>query len=387
MSCISDHSVYITGAAAVTPLGDLEQTWQALMEGRSALHPLNPRLREAFAFSGPAGSVTGTGQGCTGWNRLEILLDRLYDQLGHVQPLPQGTGLVLATTKGAVDELRRARDIPSLSMPGQPWNLADEISSHLDLSGPVSTVSAACASGTVAIIQAAARILAGEAPAMLVVGVDVLSRFVLNGFAGLQALSHTVCRPFDRHRDGLVLGEGAAVVLLSRNEPAKNAGEESMPLGLLAGWGISCDAVHITAPDRDARGLVAAVRSATLDVTRTVGAINAHGTATVYNDAMELQAFRQIWHTGETPVFHSVKGSMGHCLGAAGVIEACMALKSLEAGFIPPTAGLREPQEQGMNASGDTALPLAHQSVLSCNSGFGGINAAILLEGHGSPIH
>jgi len=197
----------------------------------------------------------------------------------------------------------------------------------------------------------------------------------------LQALSHTVCRPFDRHRDGLVLGEGAAVVLLSHAEPAGGAGEDSMPMGLLSGWGISCDAVHITAPARDARGLVSAIRSATLGVTRTVGAINAHGTATVYNDAMELLAFKQIWQMGEIPVFHSVKGSLGHCLGAAGVIEACMSLKSLAAGFIPPTAGLREPQEQGMNASGDTALPLGHQSVLSCNSGFGGINAAVLLEG------
>ena len=377
---MSKSRVFITGTAAVTALGNLNDTWQGLSNGVTALRPLDNTEQETFGFSGLAGLVDALDKDAAGHVRLKQLMELLRGELQPLLPLPQGTGLVLATTKGAVDELSEyslTSGVRLSSIPLQPWNLGEYTAELFDITGPVSTVSAACASGTVAVIQAAMRILSGETETMLVVGVDVLSRFVLSGFAGLQALSRTECRPFDRRRDGLVLGEGAAAVLLS-GSPVQETGNAPFPT--LTGWGISCDAVHITAPARDARGLISALKSAACHAGCRVGGINAHGTATVYNDAMELEAFRQVWGPGKSPPFHSVKGAVGHCLGAAGVIETCMAVRSLEEGMIPPTPGLDEPEDTDMHASGKHGIPLESPSVLSCNSGFGGINAAILIS-------
>ncbi len=371
-------AVFITPAAAVTSMGGLDETWEGLLKGRTGIRPLDDADAATFGFHGPASWLASLSGHASGIMRLEQLLFLIKDELEPFLPMPPGTGLVLATTKGAVDELSgfiSDSGPDPYTVPLQPWNLASFTAEMLDIKGPVSTVSAACASGTVAIIQAAMRIMSGEAETMLVLGLDVLSRFVLSGFASLQALSRTCCRPFDSARDGLVLGEGAGAVFLSaRPDIAEGRGLSAR----LSGFGISCDAVHITAPARDGRGLVSAIETATQSGTRPVGAVNAHGTATVYNDAMEIEAFRQVWD--EIPPFHSVKGSMGHCLGAAGVIEACVAVKSLEAGVIPPTAGLHEPADPAMNVSGEQELSLKAPSIVSCNSGFGGINAAILME-------
>lgn len=368
----------IAHCAAITPLGDLDSTWIALMHGRSALRCLDSVEEEAFSFKGRAGMVKGLTEMPGRYARLAGLLELLYDQMSNMMPLPPDTGLVLATTKGAVDEFTPGIGQSAMSAPGQPWNLAGEIAVRLGISGPCATISAACASGTVAVIQGAMRIMSGEARAVLVIGVDVLCRFVLNGFSCLQALSRSSCRPFDRRRDGLVLGEGAAAVLLADDEIMREHGAEVGAARVL-GWGMACDAAHITAPARDASGLVSAILSATENRTHTVGAVSAHGTATIYNDAMEITAFRNIWDERDHPPFHSVKGSVGHCLGAAGVIELCIAAMSLKAGMIPPTAGLEEPEAEHINASGTRALPLAYPSVLSCNSGFGGINAVVLM--------
>ena len=113
-----------------------------------------------------------------------------------------------------------------------------------------------------------------------------------------------------------------------------------------------------------------------------MGAINAHGTGTRFNDAMEITAFRQRF-AGNVPL-HSIKGAIGHCLGAAGVIEAAIAIKSLAAGQIPPTVGLEEPDKELGNLAGGTMFDLLHPSIISCNSGFGGINAAVMLTKAGT---
>ncbi len=377
---MSETAVHVAGFCAVTALGDMDDTWEGLQAGRSALRQPGAGRNGGFRCKGPVGAVQELNE-LRGEKRMKQLLRLLHYQITHALHLAPGTGLVLATTKGAVDELLLRQQgslaIPELKM--QPWNLARYIADQEGITGPVSTVSAACASGTVALVQAALRIVSGEVRAMLVVGVDILSEFVIAGFGSLQALSGSACRPFDRLRDGLALGEGAAAMLL--------AGEDS-PVGnghggkiLLKGWGMACDAVHITAPARDARGLVAALKMATSGVSAPVGAINAHGTGTVFNDAMEMRAFETLWpDCNRRPPFHSIKGAIGHCLGAAGVIEACISIKSLEAGVIPPTAGLREPAAPAMNVSGEQALALKAPSIVSCNSGFGGINAAILME-------
>jgi len=199
---------------------------------------------------------------------------------------------------------------------------------------------------------------------------------VTSGFARLHALARMQCRPFDHNRDGLALGEGAGALLLTTRAEAQR---RNLPiLAEVKSWGAAGDAGHITAPCRDASGLMRALDICTNGANLPVGAVNAHGTGTKFNDAMEMKAFRQKF-TSEVPI-HSVKGAIGHCLGAAGVIEAAVAVKSLAEGLIPPTVGMEEPDKELGNPAGAQSYDLVHPSIISCNSGFGGINAAVLLN-------
>jgi len=358
--------IVVAAAAAVTAFGDLEETWQGLLAGRSALAP--------GPLDGPLGKwPVGAVRGLRGRAGLDARQEELVNLvLGGLPEIPADSGLVLSTTKGAVDELLVEG---SGDWPGQPWSLGRRIADAGGLKGPVSTVSAACASGTLAIIDAAQR-LRGEndEKAVLVFGIDILSNFVVSGFARLHALAKEKCHPFDRQRAGLSLGEGAAALLLTT---ADEAGRRNWPvLAEVSNWGVSCDAGHITAPCRDASGLLRALDICTGNGRVRVGAVNAHGTGTRFNDAMEIKAFRRAW--GDSVPFHSVKGAIGHCLGAAGVIEAAVAIKSLEAGLVPPTVGLEEPDQELSGVTGERSQQLDVPSILSCNSGFGGINAAVL---------
>jgi 3-oxoacyl-(acyl-carrier-protein) synthase len=371
------REVYLTAGEILTCAGDSEGTWSALLSGRTALAPKN-----LAGFAWPLGIIPDLPDEGHGTSvRLDALFDRLFRTL---PPLEKETPLILATTKGAADELL---DPPS-SYQGQPWQIGEQVCKHLSLTGGNTTVSAACASSTIAIIQAALRIAGGECDQALVVGVDLISRFVLGGFASLKGLSPGGCKPFDTKRDGLSLGEGGGWLLLSnRRKPFNSMGCVLSPIG----WGITCDAVHITAPCRQGSGLIAAISQATSNMDVTVGGINAHGTGTVYNDAMELTAFNAIWGLSgksgmttqkyqEPPPVCSIKGGIGHCLGAAGIIEAILSLKSLETGVLPPTVGFMESATNTPLISGQEAIPLCSPSILSCNSGFGGINAALVFS-------
>ena len=154
------------------------------------------------------------------------------------------------------------------------------------------------------------------------------------------------------------------------------------PLGRILGWGVSNDATHITAPAQDACGLIMAIRQALKTANlneQNIAAINAHGTGTVYNDLMELNAFRQIFGKHGIPV-HSVKGSIGHTMGAAGGIEVALGLKALSAGVIPPTVGFSDPENGAEGLLSSEPKAIAGDCLLTTNSGFGGINAAIILS-------
>ncbi|GAB4335768.1 MAG: beta-ketoacyl-[acyl-carrier-protein] synthase family protein [Desulfobulbaceae bacterium] len=359
----------ITGCGALTALGDLDNTWDGLMAGRSGLRPTAiPGIPTVY----PMGRVDLPGVGYGSARRLAMLLDHSIGRFAADAPLPPDCDLIVSTTKGAADELLDNPEDPR----GQPWQLAEMIAGQAGCTGHLQTVSAACASGAIALIQAASRIIHGESASVLVVGVDLLSRFVTAGFDALKGMSETPCAPFDRERTGLSLGEGVGYLVVQEAQAARDAGR--IPLAAVSGWGISCDATHITAPSRTADGLIRVIEQATAGGTIPVGAINAHGTGTVYNDAMELTAFRSCWPDGAPPV-HSVKGALGHCLGAAGVIEAAIAVRSLREQVIPPCVGFHAGEDGANNISGTAPLPLAADTIFTCNSGFGGINAGIVL--------
>ncbi len=359
-------TIVVTAMGAITALGDLDDTWAGLLAGKTGLASLGEsELLHELPVGRVAGLTGPLGVKCR-------LVDLLNAALKPCPQLPEKTALVVSTTKGAVDELIGN---PAGPWQGQPWDLADDLARRLGISGEKITVSAACASGTLAIINAAQRLLAKECDVVLVVGVDLLSRFVLAGFAKLQALSDEPCKPFDRERQGLSLGEAAGFLVLTRHDVAH---EHGWPVkARLAGWGVSCDAKHITAPCRHATGLIAAINQATDHGNIAIGGINAHGTGTMFNDAMEMYAFKTLWPENQPP-FHSIKGAVGHTLGAAGVIEAALAIKSLAAGIIPPTVGLGDAESPA--AVHAKAEKLIHPAILSCNSGFGGINACVVLN-------
>lgn len=365
--------VVITNAVALTALGDLADTWRGLESGRSALAP-GVLAGELGVW--PVGVLPNISAPFGSFARLEEIIDKVVAQL---PPVPAETGLIISTTRGAADELFGAEP-----WSGQPWDLGQLVAGKIGLRGPVATVSAACASGTIALIDAAQRLKSTPGvEAFLVLGIDLLSAFVTSGFAKLHALAKDKCRPFDSGRDGLALGEGGGALMVTTLSAARRS--DRPILARVKGWGVSGDAGHITAPCREARGLIRALGQCTAGGGYPVGAINAHGTGTTFNDAMEIKAFADLF--GNLVPFHSIKGAVGHCLGAAGVIEAAIALKSLAVGRIPPTVGLREPEDNRGNISGAKSLELVHPSIISCNSGFGGINAAVLLEKEGFAQH
>jgi 3-oxoacyl-[acyl-carrier-protein] synthase II len=294
--------------------------------------------------------------------------------------VPADSLLLTATTKAGIDALERLRR----GEPADPAQLLPEplqqaIRSRYGLADGGLNLNAACASSTLALARAAALIASGAAGAVLVCCLDLVSEFVFSGFAALQALSPEPSRPFDRRRHGLTLGEGGAALLLMAEGRARREGRR--PLATVAGWGVANDAHHVTAPSRDGCGLIQAVRQALERAAlppAAVAAVSAHGTGTVYNDAMELTAFAAIFGERRLPI-HSVKGAIGHTLGAAGGIEAALGARMLAAQLVPPTVGCGEPEAAAAGQVSERAVPFAGEWLLTTNSGFGGINAALLL--------
>lgn len=367
----------ITAVQTVTGLGpDLDSLWRGTMAGESAVRPVT-RFATGRYLCGGASCVEGLDDGAG--SRVYPLLERLFERFPVV---PGDCRLVLASTKGCVDVMERLQR----GEPADPGripmaDLLRRVAQRAGVNGPAVNLNAACASSTLAVARAAALIAAGRAEAVLVVCLDIVSEFVFSGFSALHALSPSVCRPFDRNRDGLVLGEGAAALLIMSRERAVREGRRVV--GVVAGWGASNDATHITAPARDACGLIRTVRQALsrggLDP-GDIAAVSAHGTATPYNDMMELTALRAVFAGRDLPV-NSIKGAIGHTLGAAGGIEAALALKCLEEGVLPPTTGLSDPEPEGVGLVSPLPQPIAGRYLLSTNSGFGGVNAALIIKG------
>jgi beta-ketoacyl-acyl-carrier-protein synthase II len=253
--------------------------------------------------------------------------------------------------------------------------------------GPNLTVNTACAAGASSIHVARDLIRAGSADVMLAGGVEAgITGLSVSAFAQMGALTKnpdpaTASRPFDVNRDGFVIGEGAAVLVLESAEHAAARG--ATPLAVVAGAGASADAFHATAPPDDGGGAVLAIRRAVADAgidPNSIGHLNAHGTSTPLNDAAEAKALRTVFgdHT-DTIVVTSTKGVTGHTLGAAGAIEAAFAIQALREGVVPPTANLVEQDPTiALDVVAGSPRSVVLEAVLSTSMGFGGQNAALV---------
>ena len=253
--------------------------------------------------------------------------------------------------------------------------------------GPNMTINTACAAGASAIHVGRDLIAAGSADVIIAGGVEAgITALSVSAFAQMGALSRnpdpmTASRPFDVDRDGFVMGEGAAVVIIESAEHAAARGAQ--PLARIAGCGASADAFHATAPPEDGGGAVLAMTHAVVEsgLDRTkVGHVNAHGTSTPLNDVAEARALRMVFgdHTDALAV-SSTKGVTGHLLGAAGAVEAVFSIMALRDGLVPPTAGLtNQDPDIVLDVVTDAPREVGLEAVLSTSMGFGGQNAALV---------
>jgi 3-oxoacyl-[acyl-carrier-protein] synthase II len=366
--------------------------------------PTVPRLVSTPVASGGAASKRNVGKSAdaagrsacaTSWlsrsDRLAIVAAR--DMVGAVgADLSEDTGVVMATTVAGLSELE-----PRLVLDPAQWyrdggleraatypvaTVAEVVGDAVGARGPRCAVNVACASGAMAIALAAQMCLDGAAPAMLAGGSDALCPFTLSGFHALLALDPEPCRPFDVERRGLNIGEGAAVFRLETLERALAHG--ARVLAVLRGWAMTNDGYHLTAPHQEGRGLAAcmveAMRAAGAGADE-IGYVNAHGTGTPLNDVAESRAYAAAFAGRRRPVpVSSTKGHFGHCLGAAGALEAAVTVIAIRSGALFPTLRLGsavecaevdwlkgEPRRQ--------SLPVA----MSVSAGFGGSNAVLVL--------
>ena len=264
-----------------------------------------------------------------------------------------------------------------------PNAAAGTIAIRVGAHGPGFSVSSACATGGHAIGEAMRMIDRGEADAVIAGGTEAaLTGLCIAAFRRMGALSREgVSRPFDAGRDGFVMGEGAAVLVLEREEHAKARGAEIF--ARIAGYGASNDAFHITQPDENGRGAKQAMLATLKDAgaaTGDVGYINAHGTSTPFNDKIETLAIKQVFNGSATPPpVSSTKSHIGHLLGAAGAVEAIVCLEAVRRGVLPPTLNYQEPDpdcDLDYVPEGPREAP-GLELALSNSFGFGGQNACL----------
>jgi 3-oxoacyl-[acyl-carrier-protein] synthase II len=247
-------------------------------------------------------------------------------------------GVSVGTTLGAIggflDALRAEGLQPSRGAP-PPWTWsapAEAIAAAHGARGPVRVESVACSSGNAALGAALADLRAGRVQQVSAVGVDTLSDFVLAGFGVLKAVDPQPCRPFDRRRAGLNLGEAAAFLVIEDEAHARARGARIR--ALLAGYGDAADAHHMTGPDPKGLGAARAMKAALADAGRgpdDVDCVSAHGTSTVFNDLMEHHALHAVLGARAARVpLNSIKGAIGHTLGAAGAVEALLCVRQIE---------------------------------------------------------
>ncbi len=396
--------VAITGLGSINALGvGVEAFTAGLRAGRCGIGTLSlfptdgfrsSRAAEVEALTPPPWLAPAAARRLSRTALLALIAAaEALDMAGLAPDALAKTGVVLGTTTGGMASGERARK-RELAAAGRQVCLvqwletpasvpADCLAELLRCGGPRVTVSTACSSGSNALGLAADWIRSGSATAVLCGGADALCQMTYAGFNSLQALDRVPCRPFDRNRAGLTLGEGAAMFVLEDWEAA--CGRNARLLGEFVSYGVSADAHHLTQPRPDGEGAVLATRRALEEggvAPEEIDYINAHGTGTPLNDVIETRAIKSVFgaRAYRIPV-SSAKSMVGHCLGAAGAVGALAALLAGRAGFVPPTATLEtaDPECDLDYVPGASRAASVHV-VLANAYGFGGNNTSVVLR-------
>jgi len=394
----------IAGIGVTCPLGDsLEASWDRVVAGQGAVgrmaFPGLPDIAAARVASDVSQVLTRLQQ--VGTERVsQMALGAVRQALADARIAgwadPERVGLYLGTGMGGAatmdagfGALHGGGRIPPLTVPAGMVNGASAVVAiHTDIRGPVLTYAVACASGSVAMAEAAHALRRGEVDVAVCGGVEApLARGTVAAWQALRTLAPPdegdvarSCRPFAADRSGLVLGEGAAFFVLRREADLPAA-----PRAWFAGAAVRCDALHLTNPQ--VRGQVATLRAAlraSALAPADVGYCNAHGTATMAGDPVECEALREVWaeHAAALRV-SSTKAAHGHLLGAGGALEAALTVMALQHGVVPPTLGVGQVDERCAGLShvlgeGRRAPDLRH--AISNSFAFGGTNASLVFS-------
>lgn len=381
--------VAVTAIGVVSPLGQgAAENAASLRAGRDGVSAVT-----AFDVSRTRSKTAGHVPGIRNSNRLHPASQMMIAAIREVAAGDPGFApelMVIGTTSGGMSfgeqfhraqiEKRRAREAAFWLANYMPQKAVLDAATDRGWTAPSQIIANACASGTNAVGHAFRLVRAGKYERVLCGGYDALSELVFVGFDSLQASTGEKIRPFDKNRTGLVLGEGSALLALEAMDSAKRRGAEI--LAEITGYGISTDNHHLTQPHPSGIGPRQAMERALADARRTTGEvdyINAHGTATTFNDATEGTAIAQIF--GDRVPVSSTKSLMGHALGAAGAIEAAFSILALRGQFLPPNINYAEADPAwALNIVANTAREAPIRCVLSNSFGFGGTNATIVVE-------
>jgi 3-oxoacyl-[acyl-carrier-protein] synthase-1 len=285
------------------------------------------------------------------------------------------TGIIFSTTKGNIDLLDSVMAKRYEDHRIHLWSAAKEIQKYIGNPNIPIIISNACISGSLAILVGQRLINSGKFDHVIIAGADIMSEFIVSGFQSFQAVSEEPCKPFDKNRNGITIGEGAGTIVLTAHPPT---GKKNSRITVMGG-GTSNDANHISGPSRTGDGLYLAINMALADAglqAEEIDYISAHGTGTGYNDEMEAKAIA--WASLEKKPVKSFKGCIGHTLGAAGIIESVYAIESLTRNLLFPSMGF---EKLGVTKELNVIENLHKASLQHCiklASGFGGCNAAVI---------
>jgi 3-oxoacyl-[acyl-carrier-protein] synthase II len=409
----SSRRVVVTGLGVVTSIGHtVDAFWASLVAGRGGIHRIT--LFDPKDFACQIGAEVRDWEAADHMDPKEARRNDRYTHFGFVaaKQAVADAGLDMAKEDGdrvgvivgsgiggmytyesqlKVLAERGPRKVSPFTIPSLIGNMCSGlVAIELGARGPNFGVVSACATGTHALGEAAHTIRRGDADVMVAGGSEAaITPFAYASFCSMKAMStrnespETACRPFDRGRDGFIMGEGAGVLVLESLEHAQARGARIYCE--LAGYAATCDAFHITQPDPEGKGLSMAMKRALASAAVTpdqIDYINAHGTSTPYNDKFETLAIKKVFgdHAQSVPV-SSTKSMTGHLLGAAGGIESVICVKTIQAQVIAPTINLGDPDpECDLDYVPNVARTATVRTVLSNNLGFGGQNASVVFR-------
>lgn len=410
---MSKRRVVVTGVGAISPLANtIQQTWQGLVEGQSGIRSITN-----FDASAMATQFAGTVEGFDPSHLISakdakkmdtfiqygmVAADEAINQSGLKEATkdPSRIGFAMGSGIGGLGTIEKNHGQLLNSGPRRvspfyiPASIINMISGHLAMqygfTGPNIAITTACTTGTHNIGYAARTIAYGDADAMIAGGAEAAcTPSGIAGFAAAKAMStrnddpQAASRPWDKDRDGFVLGDGAGALVLEEYEHAKARGAEI--LAEVTGFGMSDDAFHMTSPPEDGRGAQAAMENALKDANLNasqIGYINAHGTSTPAGDIAESRAIQAVCGDHANSVLvSSTKSMIGHLLGAAGAVEAIFSILALKEGVVPPTINLENPSEGcDLDYVPAEARKAQLDHVLSNSFGFGGTNGTLIFS-------